>query len=157
MSLATWKELYYPVHASEAVGSELEAARHSLRKWEGLRDLKTHGVLVGAWGDLLGESLEMFGFDGSSCALCRRHGFSSVGQTDCGSCVLTSIRGVDCNSSDDLGIRDPYRRWVIDKNPEPMIALLQQAVERLEVQEKTNNTLGEVIEAVASLEAPDAV
>lgn len=125
MSMSTWQALYYPVPASEATGSELEAAEHSLRKWRGLRDLEAHSIHTDVF-DIRAEDGAL-SIDSATCALCARHAKSN-GQTDCCQCVLVSVRGIAC----DRPVRaSPYSAWNKGGDPEPMIALLEQAVERL--------------------------
>ena len=76
MSLETWKAEFYPVSAHEAIGSELEAAEHSLRKWQGRAEpnLEKHGMQVSGCQDIaaIGEdaTAEKFSFLAATCALC---------------------------------------------------------------------------------------
>ena len=68
MSLETWKKLYYPTPARTAISSDLEAAKHSLRKWEGTtpkvlaeHQLTLHGSLM------RGCNSSQFYFEGDTC------------------------------------------------------------------------------------------
>lgn len=128
MSLSTWKALYYPVPASKAIGSELEAAQHSLRKWRGLRDLEAHGLTKSEAGicELASPQVELF-IDGATCSLCCFD--NQFGSGDCAGCVLMVLRGEPCCYSAEDG--SPFGRWCIQDDPEPMISLLEQSVERL--------------------------
>lgn len=125
MSLTTWKAEFYPVDAEDATSTPLEAARHSLRKWEGLREgnLNQHDLHVTLWGDLE-EDPERdncpaeFEVDGFSCALCRRTPLS------CNTCPIMIKAGSDCIVQFDT--------WGDDEDPEPMIELLKSTVKALE-------------------------
>lgn len=134
MSIETWKEEFYPKPAEEATGSELEAARHSLRKWEGARPeaLARHGLE--AKGLRLEETgLEMaFHFGADDCALCQ---FNDNRSDDCHACILYRLRGCACYEVAHEGDGSPYTDMRETSNPGRMIALLEQAVAALEAEE----------------------
>jgi hypothetical protein len=138
MSLKTWIEKYMPVPAEQATGSELEAAKHSLRKWKGFEAnvLQEHGISQDG-PEMYDDEDTMF-VGCSNCALCRRHAKVPEGgnplldeRIDCEDCILYEVRGRPC-----YGHHSPWRAF-IDHDPEPMIKLLQLAVDRLEAKEKT--------------------
>jgi hypothetical protein len=134
MSLASWKAEFYPVPASE-IKTVREAIEHGLRKWKGLRpgELKAHGlVLSGAVlqspGDVEEPSVPI---TSSSCALCHLCA-DKRGSVHCHPCILTEIRGRACDRA--IGAtesRSPYANFLENGDPEPMIALLEQALERV--------------------------
>ncbi len=98
----------------------------------GLLDLEAHGIekclglysiapLERPYGD---DKFLVFG--GVTCALCQIH-MSQKGP-ECEECVLTHILGEPCWA----GEESPYKALANYDNPLLMIALLEQAVERLE-------------------------
>ena len=115
MSLKTWKEEFYPIPADEV--PESQALAHSLRNWEGLRkeNLEKHGV------ESTDSYVDEMPIDSSTCALCQHH----VVVETCATCPL-SVRGgeVPYNCDPEYGV------WVRDGNPEPMIELIKNAINR---------------------------
>lgn len=116
MSLESWKKEFYPKPAR--LVSKRGAAKHSLRKWIGLRteNLDKHGL------DRSGHAIfevhgPTFYIDGDSCALCKHYA-----EPGCPNCPLAIAFGRSC---DDDG-RSPWRIYINTGNPEPMIALLQK-------------------------------
>jgi hypothetical protein len=128
MSLQTWKDEFYPIHAFKAVGSELEAAKHSLRKWIGLRkeNLEKHGL------ERKGREISStdfinfpFSISESSCALCQYHdGY-------CNDCILYTLG----NGCEEEG--SEYIIWVNEGDPEPMIKALEEAIKVLAVRDES--------------------
>ena len=93
MTIETWRLEFYPTEACHAIGTELEAARHSLRKWQGMTEanLTKHG-LRRARHELMpndplqsGKALSQIG--NRDCALCERH------PGNCCGCALYEARG----------------------------------------------------------------
>ncbi len=123
MSIETWRKEFYPVPASDAATSDLEAARHSLRKWRGLRQeiLEKHDAEV----DEAGHRTPPISVDDCSCALCCRHLNNEEGH--CGECPLIVLTGFHCG-----GHQKQWSAWVDCYNPEPMIEALEELVRRLE-------------------------
>lgn len=125
MTQEEWLAIYYPVPASDATGSELEAAKHCLNKWTGLVEARSEG----------GPPVDI---DASTCALCHRHGWSEEWtEISCADCVLYQIRdGTACciqTAEEDLNNNpSPFDAWDKNQDPEPMVELLQRAVEVLE-------------------------
>jgi hypothetical protein len=129
MSLATWKEEFYPVDADRV--SEADAVQHSLTKWIGLRaeNLARHAVTMNQ-RYLADGSDDTLRIDGSTCALCEHY----ESESSCSSCPLAQVRdGVRCDVEiegfDDS--RDeqysPWHQWDYNRDPEPMIHWLQKA------------------------------
>ena len=117
-----WEDEYYPTPASEATSTELEAARHSLKKWQGMDEsiLKDYG-LVGQFGSLWHESGEkVLDIDRTSCALCLIH------KSDCNKCILY-ISGSGCDTAS-----SPYREWGKFNDHIPMVEALESCVANLE-------------------------
>jgi len=145
MSLQTWKEEFYPINAQElAEGSELDAARHSLKKWEGLRQeaLERHGVFLRSVNPsvmAVTDPVESLSIDFSSCSLCQKY------PSDCDPCSLFIERGgVECDSerydgdryeNDEPETISPFKALTKHLTPEPMIIWLQRTVDTLERQE----------------------
>lgn len=101
-----WLVTYYPIPASH-VTDKREAVQYSLLKWKGLRELQ-------------GE-LPPLAVNGSTCALCHLYV-----DADCQDCPLYKHQGGTCDDP-----CSPYRDWYQDRNPEPMIAALEQTLEEL--------------------------
>lgn len=135
MSLATWKEEFYPVPADEAKGDALAAVDHSLKKWEGLRpdNLKKHqcraaGTAISDGAvETVTEEDEYMALDCTSCALCKYN--DAHGGNYCDNCPITMATGQPCD--DGYGDREdedglaPWDEWTSNTNPEAMIAVLE--------------------------------
>lgn len=140
MSLATWKKAFYPVGASDkaASGTRLAAAKHSLRKWFGLRsanlakhDVVRHGYRLTTPDNLDGgEPITI----GTHCALCQYAKAKAHSESDkCSHCPLYKVRGkVACDCSRDDEDRSPFAMLIHENNPEPMIQWLRKTVASLE-------------------------
>lgn len=134
MSLASWKEEFYPIPAGEAKGDALTAVDHSLKKWEGLRadNMKKHEC-YGAGSSISDEPLSVvtdegtMRLDSNSCALCMYN--DEQKGCYCDSCPITLATGSPCD--DGYGDREdedglaPWDEWTTNHNPEPMIAVLE--------------------------------
>lgn len=120
-----WRKKYYPVDAKEFLGrlDRLdEALQHSLQKWKGLKE---------AAKDFEGPCLnlelhDLLDVDSTTCALCQACAIST-----CDKCPLELVReGVSC---DKLYFEEesisPYHIWFKDFNADPMINLIEQAIE----------------------------
>lgn len=126
MSLKTWKEEFYPVPASEASGSELEALRHGRLKWEGLHPLSLLRHGVHQKGSMIRALDGEFWAGSLSCALCERHLHPSP-RRGCGTCSLNKLRGVPCDAGRG-GDPAPWDQWIDSGNAEPMLDLIQRAI-----------------------------
>jgi len=131
MSLESWKQLYYPITAEEAAKlSSREIIQHSLTKWIGLRktNLDRHGV----WKSVVclltdGSDTPKLSITGSTCSLCARYYDPSADEpASCASCTLAQLgkSGTDCFKE--------YIHWRDTADPEPMIALLERALQTAE-------------------------
>lgn len=130
-ALTRWKQAYYPVPANEV--PEADALEHSLIKWQGLRKsvLDEYGLKVdeGVLSDSNSDVDNEFSIDSSSCALCQHYL-----NRGCEGCPLFEIRGqARCDywtdEETDEDRRPPYGEFTDQGNPEPMIRLLEQAVD----------------------------
>lgn len=137
MSINTWKKKYYPVNATaylqHTAYSQLEAAKHCLKKWKGLRqaNLMEHHVTLDC-GNIAEQNVHSFVNDGESCALCQWNS-SSTGYGKCESCVLAKVRGgVSCARSRHNEDMSPFAALQRHNNPEPMIFWLKKAVKLAE-------------------------
>lgn len=137
MSIETWKAEFYPEEADIAAEKgALEATKHSLLKWEGLRkeNKDKHGLGQGVGGGrVLVFGGESFRIDSGTCALC---GFVGLKEESCESCPFYLANGFDC--SGDLEEYDeeieeyPYHSYTKTGDPEPMIECLEKTLEYLE-------------------------
>lgn len=121
MSIESWIEEFYPEEAWEAERSDLEALKHSLRKWEGLAkdNAKRHDVNV--------RRIEKaMWIDSSSCALCYKHMHTS----ECRTCPIFKSNGVGCADGvvGDTFVYSEWGAWVGDRDPQPMIDILRKLV-----------------------------
>lgn len=142
MSIQSWKNEFYPVHAIEAPAGK--AAEHSLRKWTGLlpENLQKHGLVLKAGRpnpslDLLDiETLERLETvnSSSSCALCAQYETPiKADQQTCERCPLHTVRGTRCYwvrvAEDHIEVRSPYHLLHEQHDPKPMTAWLEKAKE----------------------------
>ncbi len=132
MSLESWKQLYYPIPADEAAKfSPVEIIQHSLTKWRGLRTaardnhnvwFNEANILVDATTATTGSHLTVTGL---TCSLCSKYYDHSADDEviACRSCPLAQLgaSGTDCFTE--------YRLWRTTHDPEPMIALLERALQ----------------------------
>lgn len=138
MSINTWKKKYYPVSASKFEGraaySQLEAAKHCLKKWKGLRqaNLMEHHLTL-KHGNIVDRNGNTFYTDGDSCALCQWN--DAPGIIDkCKRCVLSKARGgfsCTCPRPDEEN-KSPFSAMRNHNNPEPIIFWLKKAVKLAE-------------------------
>jgi hypothetical protein len=145
MTIKEWKEKYYPLEAkSFSRATWLEAARASLKKYEGLLVVEQSG------NDWLAKELSLLHYS-PSCSLCWR---SSGGREDptisgsslvsgpfpqvrCGRCPLLKVTGVSCED-----FSSPWSKMIVSKRPlsgssslgsyQGMDDALRQTVEYLE-------------------------
>ncbi len=127
---AQWLARYYPTPAAEV--AEDDAILHSLRKWRGLRAevLAVHGITTS--GRRLYDACtgaRVLPLEATSCALCVH--YMETEDEDghperlCTRCPLTFVRGTPCDDAVDE--QPPWFAWTEDNDPEPMIALLEDA------------------------------
>lgn len=133
MSKMSWLAEFYPIDANaEALRTNLQRVRHSLQKWRGLRKeaLKKHNIVVrDAGGALYTKRTDNFvlEIDSRSCALCVKH-YNDWRMRTCASCPLARTRaGHPCDTTKKGENESPWRAWVQEQNPEPMIAALEKA------------------------------
>lgn len=133
MGIESWKDEFYSEDASEyADKPEIEAVRHSLKKWRGLRleNKNKHGVYLfkSVLTDADNGKLHI---NAGSCALCMRDETQQKGtQYDsCDLCILQKLG--DCCDNENSS----YDHFIKTSDPEPMIESLEQAEAELDEQE----------------------
>jgi len=129
MTLQTWMNEFYPVPASEVL--EKDAPAHSLRKWKGLlkENLEKHDCITNFNGDVLGHGGKIE-ISEATCALCLLYRF--VGNL-CSACPLAVSRGRSCFlPTSDEDYFSPWRAWLYERNPLPMINVLEKAIKNKE-------------------------
>jgi hypothetical protein len=140
MSIASWKAEFYPMAVEDVPFDAVLATKHSLAKWTGFREANRarHGVeLHGSCAlvsnkDLLAGDCVMI--DSSTCALCQQfYEDSDDGDDPCEICPLKVTLGMSCDDS--YGSQPaPWDMWNVNQDPEPMIAALEQTLNRLDDQ-----------------------
>lgn len=144
MSLDTWKEeFYFTPETDFASMTDLEAAKHSLRKWSGAtkENCDKHQVIyqVNVIFDLTNDDALQFDLD--TCALCAKYCTDlshpcTVVTTDGEEikCPIYEHLGQTCDGDSDtspVGMSDTlYRKSAHD--PQPMIDILTSIVEKLQ-------------------------
>ena len=133
MTLKTWKEEFYPVKPAKRM-TKIEAIEHSLTKWRGLTktNLNTHDLKVDYWNSkqICEEKNpnKFLNIDNTSCALCYKFFIpdrQDYQRSKCENCPLYQANEyIPCDSS----YKSPYRAWVDNSNPRPMIKLLERAL-----------------------------
>ena len=120
MSIESWKKEFYPVLADSACKTDLQALRHTLKKYHGLRpeNIKKHNLTHRY--NVIRDSRDIFLFTGSSCALCRK--YSSF----CKSCPIRKSEGGSCSEKEN----GAYIKLMNDSDPEPMILLMEKLIKK---------------------------
>lgn len=149
MSKDTWRAEFFPTDASTARNmTNLEAVRHSLRKWRGLTpdNLKAHGLRVSANGSIMDGPQSVLGIDDTTCSLCVKH-FAVYGMLTakerCRSCPLARARsGYPCDKTTrkETDLMSPWRVWMVHEDPRPMIGALEKAEATLVKAQKLNRS-----------------
>lgn len=132
MSLVTWKAEFYPEDACVAADKgPIEATKHSILKWQGLRkeNLANQGVWLADDMHIVVDAYNIGGFriDATTCALCE-HTENYTDAGDCTVCPFTLANGYDCSGDlDDSDACDgyPYGVFLDTGDPEPMIESLE--------------------------------
>ena len=121
MSLASWKEEFYPVRASNCPREQ--ALEHSILKWTGLlpENLEKHGVVKSSYYIETPDKAEDLLIDESSCALCQHH-YHCRSEED--PCPIVLVTGTTCDSH--------YDRFIYRNQVTPMLDLLRQVKEALD-------------------------
>ena len=129
MSVNTWINEFMPVEADEVKGSNKDYINHSLKKWYGLQseNLSKHKMKVGDvdYFSIIEDNEGNTVTIGSpSCALCVHH----LDDGGCGSCPIVRFKGHTCDESGEKGELSSWDEWVQNKDPKPMIKLLEQTL-----------------------------
>lgn len=135
--------------SKEQKAQEISALKHSIRKWEGLRPetLREYKVAYSTSGfsyvfpkDINPEEFDPrsdphLSIDATSCALCA---LKSVICEDCSiGGYLASTEEMEI-PQDELNCLKQFREMTKDKNPEPMISLLNETLKWVEGLETGN-------------------
>ena len=128
---------------------EISALKHSIRKWEGLRPetLREYGVYYDSrvswvFPDYINpEELDTYSdpylhINATSCALCA---LKSVICEDCSIGSYLASTGEMQIPADELNCLKQFKIMVKDKNPEPMISLLNETLKWVEGLETGND------------------
>jgi hypothetical protein len=134
-----WMLEFYPITALKAAltNDELVCAKHSLLKWQGLQlsNLEKHNVVNSHWYSLkdISDGLDVVVISGYTCALCELHIDRDDDENGCLDCIITEVDEYNCSAYDDEGstILTPWRQWTKDRDPGPMINLLEECVSTL--------------------------
>lgn len=127
MSLATWKEEFYPVDAENV--EEKDAIDHSINKWIGLlsANRKRHGInlIYGGWtAPYIADKDDVFDINGSTCALCQIYMKKDFDAVDpCENCTIVKALGETCGKE--------YLVFADTGRPTKMIRLLQRVKEKI--------------------------
>lgn len=131
MSLSTWLAEHLPMSAS-SVRNYVDALRHSLRKWTGLRRtvLEKHGLEARKASIVDLQTCRLLPINSDNCALCHVTFIVDVEGSDCVNCPLYQHLGrrCDCNKEGE----SPFAAWVRRQDPEPMIRALKKSLEVIE-------------------------
>jgi len=125
MSLATWKEEFYPVDAGACPRDQ--ALEHSILKWTGLlpENLEKHGVRKRASYIEDSEEKDWLSIDANSCALCKHYYISTYGCShEVNTCPIVRVTGTTCDKQ--------YAKFIIGDQVTPMLDLLRQVKEALD-------------------------
>ena len=143
MSIETWKAEFYPEPADNPYLTELEAVRHSIKKWEGLLpgNMRKHEVQWGHYSDIVGDFDDpedpvgiIFDISGSTCSLCQYH------SNECHRCALFKVRGKPCDRVIAGEEDSPYH--MRKTQPEHMVTWLRRAEDYVLQQSKIQYTGG---------------
>ena len=128
MSLTTWIEEFAPggINRAKTTTTDTEDTQWSLQKWKGLRpeNLAKHGVDKGS--NVINDIDTELEINSTSCPLC-----TTYVPNGCVGCPLYVARdGLNCYEDQNVEPYEigPYREWVMNGDPEPMIALLERAL-----------------------------
>ena len=123
MSCSTWLSEFYPIPASKAIGSELEALDHCILKWRGALppNLKRHRVTLRRVSG--GLAPKIIGKDGG-------HGLFFSTRT-CALCLVSGELRVCCSCCPAVGCLLAYRTFCDTGDPRPMLDHLRKARRQL--------------------------
>ena len=123
MSLASWKEEFYPTPAYACPCNQ--ALEHSILKWTGLlpENLEKHQVFLEAHYLHDAESPNCaLRIDGDSCALCVHYCAEGICRSE-EACPILLVTGADCSRA--------YQEFVYQGQASPMLDLLNRVEEAL--------------------------
>jgi len=147
MSIENWKKIYYNVPVETLARKEVGDAfnqdiiEHSLIKWMGLAPdiLEAYEIFVDGTGNLVDRDGTTFNINCGTCSLCYFYA-GELGK-ECPDCPIYKIRGCRCDTVSSTYSEykytyineSPFSSWRIRHNPELMIKLLKDALQREKV------------------------
>ena len=140
-----WSAAYYPVSAHRKIiamsscNNALEVAialtKHALQKWYGLRAavLEEHQLVLNRGSLETADGIHaVLHINDGSCTLCIRYMNDSDDEDEpCVNCPLYETLNKPCDGDYSL-----YGTFIATKDPEPMIAALEETLTRLEAELK---------------------
>ena len=125
VSINSWKREFYQGRLKDAAKTALGAAKHSLRKWRGLKpkNLAKHNLTNRAFGIVNIDTNATFDITAYTCALCLR-ARDAWSELDCNSCAYKLANGYDCGSNYDSG----WHLWCDEQDPSKMIKELKKTI-----------------------------
>lgn len=135
MSLQTWINEFVP-EPPHVPKTDLHRLKRDLNKWIGLRpdNLIKHAVVVKPRFKRVEDGVrpdDYYYINGDSCSLCYQY-YKTTASLSCKHCPLKEVRGVSCDNTLNGEQISPYGMWIHNGNPEPMIYLIEKALEALE-------------------------
>lgn len=125
MSLAEWEKVYYPKEPKKSM-TEIEAIKHSIKKWQGLFPSVLKKYELQKKGKRIYDADSSFFVDDASCALCIKH-------KGCRKCSLKQVRSkVSCDSRMPDELNSPYHRFTFNSSPRLMLKWLRKALKQYE-------------------------
>lgn len=122
MSKESFLKEFYPIPASEATNSWLEATNHSIQKWKGMlaENLEKHNqIMSDEWHIVISDNGEnTLAYGNSTCALCSK----AINKADsyfCNICPLMMLFSCECGDEESAYMSTKHTR-----NPQPMIDAL---------------------------------
>ena len=135
--LNEWKQLYFPSELwNQALRDDSQqlAVWLSLRKWIGLADLESYGIQTQERCHTIYDDDSCFTVTSDTCPLCQLAISEEDEVIHCSRCVLAEVRKAPCDrhsTQADGNAKDPYRAWLVQGRPLPMIRWLGACVRHL--------------------------
>lgn len=126
MTIETWIQEFYPVTAEQASTDEVEAVKHSIKKWRGLTKENLEKHLIEKIYYSIEDDTSSIVIDSENCALCHYSGKlkgDSI-SISCTYCPIFKSSGNCCS--------DQYSLFDHESNPHPMIELLEKTLKWVE-------------------------
>jgi len=125
MSLASWRKEFYPRSAKKT--SKRNAARHSLRKWVGVKreNRRKHGVVMktSPYRYLLDADRNIMILNADTCALCHWYSNHFGSEHQCANCPIVKAGCPSCVEENSA-----YNRFNETGRTSVVIRVLEKAV-----------------------------